>query len=95
MARLRNTLYPHWSDARARGVQRLLPAWDYKYPRQLAFVRILAGLWFVILTAILLGSHRGETWAWVLVPAAALSFIGAWYIPRAVVAVTGSGKASS
>jgi hypothetical protein len=73
-------------------VQRLLPAWDYKYPRQLAFVRTLAGLWFVILTALLLGYHRGEAWAWVLVPSAALSFLGAWYIPRAVAAVTGSSN---
>jgi hypothetical protein len=94
MPRLGNTVYPHWSDERAHGVQRLLPAWEYRYPRQLAFVRAFAGLWFVILTAILLGYHRGETWAWVLVPCAALSFMGAWYVPRAVAAVTGSSNRS-
>ena len=94
MTRLGNTLYPHWRDETANWVQRLLPVWDYKYPRQLAFVRTLAGLWFVILTAILLGYHRGETWVWLLVPSAALSFLAAWYIPRAVAAVTGSSDAS-
>jgi hypothetical protein len=67
---------------------------EYKYPRQFAFVRALAGLWFVILTGILLGYQREETWAWLLVPCAALSFLGAWYIPRAVAAVTGSSDPS-
>jgi hypothetical protein len=94
MTRLGNTLYPHWSDEAAHGVQRLIPAWDYKYPRQFAIVRTLSGAWYVILTAILLGYHRGEAWAWVLVPCAALSFVAAWYVPRAVAAVTGSSKAS-
>ena len=63
MPRLGSTLYPLWRDERAHGVQRLIPVWDYAYPRQLAFVRTLAGLWFVILTVILLADHRGETWA--------------------------------
>jgi hypothetical protein len=94
MARRRNTLYPHWGDDRAHGVQRVLPVWEYKYPRQFAFVRALAGLWFVILTGILLGYQREETWAWLLVPCAALSFLGAWYIPRAVAAVTRSSDPS-
>jgi hypothetical protein len=94
MARRRNRLYPHWSDERAHGVQRLLPAWEYKFPRQLAFVRALVGLWFVILTIILLGYQRGEMWAWVFVPCAALSFAGAWYIPRTVAALPLSSNAS-
>jgi hypothetical protein len=94
MTHLGNTLYPHWRDERANALQKLLPAWDYKYPRQIAVVRTLAGLWFLILTAILLGYHKEETWAWLLIPCAALSFMGAWYIPRAVAAVTGSSNAS-
>jgi hypothetical protein len=94
MTRLGHSLYPHWHDQRANRVQRLLPAWDYKYPRQLALVRTLAGLWFLILTAILLSYHRGETWAWLLVPSAVLSFLAAWYVPRAVAAVTGSSNAN-
>ncbi len=92
MPRLGSTLYPLWRDERAHGVQRLIPVWDYAYPRQLAFVRTLAGLWFVILTVILLADHRGETWAWLLVPCAALCFVAAWYAPRAVAAVTGSSR---
>jgi hypothetical protein len=94
MPRLGNTLYPHWGDKRAHGVQRVIPVWDYKYPRQLAVVRALAGLWFVILSVILLAYHRGETWVWLLIPCAALSFLAAWYVPRAVAAVTGSSNAS-
>lgn len=91
----RNKLYPHWSDGRAHGVQRLLPIWEYRYPRQLAFVRTLAGLWFVILAAILVGYQRGEKWAELLVPCAALSFLAAWYVPRAVAAVTRPSKPSN
>jgi hypothetical protein len=94
MTRLGNTLYPHWNDERANWLQRILPAWDYKYPRQIAVVRTLAGAWFLILTAILLGYHRAEGWAWVLIPCAAVSFLAAWYIPRTVAAITGSGKLS-
>jgi len=93
MARRGNARYPHWNDQRAHGVQRLLPVWEYRYPRQFACARILAGLWFVILTTVLLGYHRGQTWAWLLLPCGALSFLDAWYIPRVVAAVTASSSA--
>ena len=94
MKRLRDAWYPHWSDERAHGLQKVLPWYGYKWPQQFAVLSAVAGAWFLILTAILLGYHRGEAWAWLLVPAAVLSLFCAWYIPRAVAAVTGSNNAS-
>ena len=49
-------------------------SWEYRHARVMLPVRVLSGIWLVILTMILYGYHRGGLWGVLLVPAAALHF---------------------
>jgi hypothetical protein len=51
-------------------------------------VRIGAGVWLLVLTAVLYGDGRGGWWGVLLVPTAALLFSVAYRLPRAISART-------
>ncbi len=53
---------------------RLPSSWEFQHARVMLPVRIVIGLWLVILTMVLYGYHRGGLWGILLVPAAALHF---------------------
>jgi hypothetical protein len=53
---------------------RLPTSWERRHARVMLPVRIVIGLWLVILTTMLYGSHHGGLWGVLLVPAAALHF---------------------
>jgi hypothetical protein len=61
-----------------------VPAYEYRHPRLFARVRIGAGVWLLVLTAILYGYGRGGWWGVLLVPTAALLFYIAYRLPRAI-----------
>ena len=48
--------------------------WEYGHARVMLPVRIVTGVWLVVLTAILYGYGRGGWWGALLVPAATLHF---------------------
>jgi hypothetical protein len=50
----------------------------------LARLRFAAGVWFLVLAAVLLGYRVGGWWPPVLVVLAALSFYVAYRLPRAI-----------
>jgi peptidoglycan/LPS O-acetylase OafA/YrhL len=72
---------------------KLLPPSERRHPRLYARVRAAAGVWLLILTAILYGYHRGAWWGLLLLPAAALLFAVAFLLPRAISARTQSTDA--
>jgi hypothetical protein len=53
-------------------------AWEYRHRRVMVPVRVLSGIWLVVLTAILYGYGLGGWWGVLLVPAAALHFYVAY-----------------
>jgi hypothetical protein len=53
-------------------------AWEYGHRRVMVPVRVLSGIWLVVLTAILYGYGLGGWWGVLLVPAAALHFYVAY-----------------
>jgi hypothetical protein len=53
-------------------------AWEYRHWRVTVPLRVLSGLWLVVLTGILYGSGLGGWWGVLLVPAAALHFYVAY-----------------
>jgi hypothetical protein len=61
---------------------RLPSSWERRHARLMLPVRIVTGLWLVILTMILYGYHRGGLWAALLVPAAALHFYLAYRLAK-------------
>ena len=65
-------------------LMRLVSPWEYKHPKLFARMRIVAGVWLLVLTGILYGYHRGGWWRPLLVVAAALSFYAAYRLPRAI-----------
>jgi membrane-bound ClpP family serine protease len=77
----------------ADSLMKLVPACEYRHARLFAGVRAAVGVWLLILTAILFGSHRSDWWALLLVPAAAVLFLAAFAMPRAVRARGGSKDA--
>jgi hypothetical protein len=60
-----------WADKSASGPLKLVPRFEYRHPRVFAGVRMTAGVWLLILTAILYGYDRGGWWRALLIPAAA------------------------
>ena len=54
----------------------------YRYPQQVARVRIGVGIWLLFLTGILYGSGHGGRWGWLLVVGAALHFALAYRLFR-------------
>jgi uncharacterized protein (DUF58 family) len=65
-------------------LMKLVPSYEYRHPRLFARVRIGAGVWLLVLTAILYGYGRGGWWGVLLVPTAALLFYVAYRLPRAI-----------
>lgn len=61
---------------------RLPGSWEYRHARLMLRVRVLTGMWLVILTTILYGYHRGGLWGVLLVPAAALHFYLAYRLAK-------------
>ena len=85
-----------WADKNASGPLKLVPRFEYRHARVFAGVRMAAGVWLLILTAILDGYDRGGWWRALLIPAAAghLYFAYLLYrLPRA--ASTGPSKDST
>jgi hypothetical protein len=65
---------------------RVLPSWEKNHPGVWAGVRVGAGIWLLILTAILYGYDRGGWWRVLLIAAAAGHFYFAhllYRLPRA------------
>jgi hypothetical protein len=60
-----------WADKNASGPLKLVPRFEYRHPRVFAGVRMAAGVWLLILTAILYGYDRAGWWRVLLIPAAA------------------------
>ncbi len=52
-------------------LMRVVPSWEKNHPRFWVPVRVGAGVWLLILTAILYGYDRGGWWRVLLIPAAA------------------------
>lgn len=63
---------------RVRTTFRSPSAWEYKHRRVMFRVRVVSGVWLLILTAVLYGYGRGGWWGVLLVPAAALHFYFAY-----------------
>jgi hypothetical protein len=63
-------------------VLQLVTPFGYRHPQFVSRVRIGAGIWLLILTAVLVSSG-GSTW-WVLLLGAALCFYLAYREPRAI-----------
>lgn len=74
----------------ARGLEKLLPALEYRHPRPFARLRLGAGVWLLILTAILYGYDRAGWWTPLLIVAAAGHIYFAYRL-RAIGARTSSG----
>lgn len=64
---------------------RVPSSWEHQHARVMVPVRILIGIWLVVLTAILYGYGRGGWWAALLLPAAALHFYFAYRLRHDVV----------
>jgi hypothetical protein len=60
----------------------LVTSWDYHHPSALAGVRLAAGIWLVVLSALLFAS--GDWWAAPLLAAAAMLFSATFYVLRIV-----------
>jgi hypothetical protein len=81
-----------WADKNASGLLKLVPWFEYRHARVFARVRTGAGVWLLILTAILYGYDRGGWWGALLIPAAAADFYLAhllYRLPR-VTSATGA-----
>lgn len=53
---------------------KLPSSWEYRHAGLMVPVRVLSGIWLLVLTAILYGYGRGGWWGVLLLPAAALHF---------------------
>jgi hypothetical protein len=59
-------------------------AWEYRHARLMAPVRVVIGIWLLVLTAIIYGYGLGGWWGVLLVPAAALHFYFAYRVRHPV-----------
>jgi len=71
-----------WADKNASGPLRLVSRFEYRHARVFAGVRTAAGVWLLILTAILYGYDRGGWWRVLLILAAALHLYFAYLLYR-------------
>ena len=71
-----------WADKNASGPLKLVPRYEYRHPRVFAGIRMAAGVWLLILTAILYGYDRGGWWGALLIPGAAGHFYFAYLLHR-------------
>ncbi len=67
-----------WADENAAGIDKRIPAFEYRHPRLFCVLLTCTGAWFVILTAILYGYGVGGWWGAVLMPAAAVTLFFAY-----------------
>ena len=65
-------------------LMKLVSPYGYRHPQLIASARVVAGVWLLILTAMLYGSGRGGWWGVLLVPGAAVSFYLAYRLPREI-----------
>ena len=65
-------------------LMRVVPAVEYRHAVLFARIRMAAGVWLLILAAILYGYDRGGWWRVLLVPTAGLLFYVAYRLPRAI-----------
>ena len=77
----------------ADSLMKLVPAYEYRHARLWANVRAGTGVWLLVLTAMLYGSGRSAWYGLLLAPAAAVLFLLAFYLPRAIRARTSSTNA--
>ena len=70
------------ADKNASGPLKLVPRFEYRHPRIFTGVRMGAGVWLLILTAILYGYDRGGWWRVLLIAAAAGHFYFAYLLRR-------------
>jgi len=63
-----------WADPRAQGLMRIVPGFEFRRAAVFARVRLFAGIWLLILAAILYGYDRAGWWTPLLVLAAAADF---------------------
>jgi hypothetical protein len=56
--------------------------WEYRHRRVMLPVRVLIGLWLVVLTVVMYGYGRGGWWGALLVPSACLHFYFAYRLRR-------------
>ena len=75
---------PHGNVAPSRSflTRRLVTPWDYRHPSALAAVRLAAGVWLVVLTALLFSI--GDWWAAPLLLVAAVIFTAMFCVLRIV-----------
>ena len=70
----------------AHGIGRRIRAsgdWDRRHARWMFPVRIVSGLWLLVLTCLLLGYHRGQLWTILTIPSMLAHFYVAYRIrPR-------------
>jgi hypothetical protein len=55
-------------------------AWEYRHARLMVPVRVVIGIWLLVLTIIIYGYGPGGWWGLLLVPAAALHFYFAYRV---------------
>jgi hypothetical protein len=60
----------------------LVTSWDYRHPSVLAGVRLAAGIWLVVLSALLFSI--GDWWAAPMLVVAAVLFSATFYVLRIV-----------
>lgn len=63
---------------------KLPSSWEYRHARLMVPVRVVSGIWLLVLTAILYGYGRGGWWGVLLGPAAALHFYLAYQLRHTV-----------
>ena len=68
------------APARSFLTRHLVTSWDYRYPSMLAGLRLGAGIWMVVLTALLFAI--GDWWAAPLLVVAAMLFLAMFYVLR-------------
>jgi hypothetical protein len=79
-----------WADKNATGLLKLVPWFEYRHPVVFARIRVVAGVWLLILTAILYGYGRGGWWAVLLIPAGTADF----YLAHLLYRLPGAANAS-
>ena len=70
------------TSSRSFLTKHLVTSWDYRHPSVLAALRLAAGIWCVVLTALLFSI--GDWWAGPLLLVAAVAFTAMFYVLRIV-----------
>jgi hypothetical protein len=75
-------------------LMKLVSPFGYRHPQVIAGVRIVVGIWLLVLTAALYGSGRGGWWGVLLLSGAAACFYLAYRLPRLISARKQSANAA-